>query len=43
MKEFKNQKSITQTAKEILDLLYEKCSEKIPHGNLIRLEFVKTF
>mgnify|MGYP000917819912 CR=1 FL=1 len=39
MKEVKKQKSITQTAKEILDLLYEKCSEKIPHGNLIRLEF----
>lgn len=39
MEEVKNQKSITQTAKEILDLLYKKCSEKIPYGNLIRLEF----
>ena len=39
MKEVKKQKSITQTAKEILDLLYEKCSEKIPYGNLISIEF----
>lgn len=39
MKEFKNQKSITQTAKEILDLLYKEYSEKIPYGNLINIEF----
>jgi len=33
MKEVKKQKSTTQTAKEILDLLYKEYSEKIPYGN----------
>lgn len=39
MKEVKKPKTITQTAKEILDLFYKECSEKIPYGNLIRIEF----
>ncbi|UJD06918.1 MAG: hypothetical protein HXL06_001870 [Candidatus Nanosynbacter sp. HMT-348_TM7c-JB] len=41
MKEAKKQKSITQTAKEILDLLYKKCSKKIPYNILIRIDFEK--
>ncbi len=41
MKEAKKQKSITQTAKEILDLLYKKCSKKIPYDILIRIDFEK--
>ena len=39
MKKTEATKTITQTAKEILDLLYKEYSEKIPYGNLISIEF----
>lgn len=41
MKKSKKPKTITitQTAREILDLIYKEYSEKIPYGNLIRIEF----
>lgn len=39
MKEVKKTKTITQTAKEILDLLYKEYSENIPYSFLITIEF----